>query len=261
MSTTAVALDHVTVRFRDYPALDDVSLGVPEGAFLSIVGPNGAGKSTLFRVLLGLVRPSAGTATVLGRAPREAARTLVGYVPQVKTSDRTFPALAVELVATGILHRWPARLAPALAKQAVAALEAVGAGALARAPLRSLSGGQLQRVFLARCLIASPRVILLDEPGTGIDVVGKADFYAVLEQVHRDRGTTVLMVTHDWQAAHYHSTHVLLLNRQVVAMGPPNDALTEANLRRAFGHEGHAHDHSHAHAHEYLHEHGAHRHD
>ena len=251
MTMPAVELVGLSMRYKSYVALDSVTFSVPEGAFLSIVGPNGAGKSTLFRALLGLLSPSAGSVRVLGQTPRALPPGVVGYVPQVKTLDRSFPALSIELVVSGLRRKWPWRVSPAERDAAMAALEQVGAASLAERSIRELSGGQLQRIFLARCLAAKPKVLLLDEPGTGVDVLGKSDFYSVLEAYHAAERATILMVTHDWQAATYHSTHVLLLNRRVVSFGQPDHALSEASLRLAFGHEGHEHEHEHPHGHEH----------
>jgi zinc transport system ATP-binding protein len=117
----------------------------------------------------------------------------------------------------------------------------VGAESLAGRALDALSGGELQRVYLARTLVRTPRLILLDEPATGIDVAGAADLYDVLEADQADRDTTILMVTHDWNAAYHHATHVLLLDGRQVGFGRPEAVLTDAGLREAFGHTGHAH--------------------
>ena len=235
----ALEIRDLSVRFGEFLALEGVSLSVPEGAFVAIVGPNGAGKSTLLKAVLGLV-PFRGEARVFGLPLKEADPMWFGYVPQIKTFDRSFPALALELVLTGLRRRWPFRVGPGERAKALEALAQVGAETLAERPLGRLSGGQLQRVYLARALIRRPRLLLLDEPATGVDRVGEVDLYRYLEDYQRTSGATVLMITHDWEAAH-HATHVLVLNRKVVGFGPPEKALTEACLRQAFGHVGHAH--------------------
>ncbi|MGC8876107.1 ABC transporter ATP-binding protein [Thermus sp.] len=235
----ALEIRRLSVRFGEFQALEEVQLSVPEGAFVAIVGPNGAGKSTLLKAVLGLV-PYRGEVLVFGRPAGQADPLWFGYVPQIKTFDRSFPALALELVATGLWRRWPFRLGARERERATAALERVGALELAHRPLGRLSGGQLQRVYLARALIRRPRLLLLDEPATGVDRVGEEDLYRYLEAYQRESGATVLMITHDWEAAH-HASHVLVLNRRVVGFGPPERALSEECLRQAFGHVGHAH--------------------
>ncbi|GGN06841.1 ABC transporter ATP-binding protein [Thermus composti] len=235
----ALEVRALSVRFGEFWALEGVDLEVPEGAFVAIVGPNGAGKSTLLKALLGLV-PYQGEVRLWGRPPKAVDPLWLGYVPQIKAFDRTFPALAIELVATGLLRRWPFRLPSWARQRALEALRRVGAEALAERPLGRLSGGQLQRVYLARAFVRRPRLLLLDEPATGIDRAGEVDLYRHLEAYQAETGATVLMITHDWEAAH-HASHVLVLNRRVIGFGPPERALSEECLRRAFGHLGHAH--------------------
>jgi len=236
----ALRLQNVRVRLGEFEPLKGVSFAVPEGAFVAVVGPNGAGKSTLFKVLLGLV-PYEGEVRVLGRPPREVDPYQVGYVPQIKTFDRSFPALSLELVVSGIRRAWPFRVGKEERARALEALEEVGALELASRPLGRLSGGELQRVYLARALVRRPRLLLLDEPATGVDPLGEQDLYRLLEAYQARSGATILMITHDWEAAYHHATHVLVLNREVVGFGPPERALSEECLRRAFGHLGHAH--------------------
>jgi len=235
----AVEAQGLAVRFGQYQALEDVSLKVPEGSFVAIVGPNGAGKSTLLKALLGLV-PFRGEVRILGRPLAQADPFWFGYVPQIKTFDRSFPALALELVVSGLRRAWPFRVGEEERERALEALGRVGALALAHRPLGRLSGGELQRVYLARALVRRPRLLLLDEPATGVDRLGEVDLYRHLEAYQEETGATLLMVTHDWNAAH-HASHVLVLNRRVIGFGPPGLALSEECLRRAFGHLGHEH--------------------
>ena len=238
--TAAINCTAVRVQLGDHLALDDVTWQVAGGSCCAIVGPNGAGKSTLLRVLLGLQAHS-GDVRVLGHAPSAVPAGALGYVPQVKALDRTFPATALELVATGIGRAWPWRLGAAQREQAGAALERVGLADRSERNLAALSGGELQRVYLARCLVRQPQLILLDEPATGIDVGAQLDLYAILDRYRADAGGTIVMVTHDWGAAQHHSDHVLVLNRRVIASGAPDAVLTEGALAQAFGHIGHAH--------------------
>ena len=235
----------VTVQFGDATVLQDVSFDIAAGCFLAIVGPNGSGKSTLVRVLLGLVAPRKGHAALFG-ADAGAHSERIGYVPQLKTFDRTFPATALELVVTGLRRTWPGKVTRAEREAAVAALTRVGAAQLERRPLARLSGGELQRAYLARALVREPDLVLLDEPATGVDYLAEHDLYSLLEAyqhegVARQRPVTVVMVTHDLAVARFHADRVLVLNRRVMGFGVPAAVLSDESLRAAFGHREHQH--------------------
>jgi len=230
---------NLSVRFNGQSILQDITCHADEGEFMAIVGPNGAGKTTLLRVILGLVKPSSGDLLVYGKPPQDADPKLLGYVPQIKTLDRSFPALAVELVVSGIRHRWPGIIKPEERSRALDALEQVGARALANRALNSLSGGELQRVYLACSTVRRPRLIVMDEPATGIDMVAQKTLYQILEDYRKNNKSTVVMVTHDWGIANHHATSVLVLNRDMIDFGSPKDVLTNENLAKAYGHAGH----------------------
>lgn len=240
-NTAALDVRNLSVRFGDFPALREVSFTLPGASVLAILGPNGGGKSTLLRILLGLLAPSEGEVRVLGERPERVPAAAIGYVPQVKTLDRTFPARAIDLVVNGLCGRWPGRAAPDDVRRAGDALAAVGGAHLAGRALGRLSGGELQRVYLARGLARRPELLLLDEPSSGIDAAGEQDMYRLLDAYHRDSGATIVMVTHDWEAAYHHASHVLVLSGKIVGFGTPREALTDLNLRRAFGHVDHDH--------------------
>ncbi len=241
LKAAAIEVDDLTVRYGQHTALSRVTFSLPTGSFLAVIGPNGSGKSTLVRALLGLIRPTRGRVRILGRPPRYVEPDLVGYVPQIKSLDRSFPALATELVLAGLRHRWPWGWSAASRETALRGLSLVGAGHLATRSLAELSGGELQRVYLARSLVRQPALLLLDEPATGVDPMGAADLFGILERQQKERKSTVMVVTHDWDAARYHSTHVLVLNCGQVAFGPPPDVLSDDRLSAAFGHAGHPH--------------------
>ncbi len=165
----------------------------------------------------------------------------IGYVPQLKTFDRSFPASALELVVTGLRRSWPARVRAPERERAAAALEQVGAAGLIGRQLSSLSGGELQRVYLARALVRRPDIVLLDEPATGVDFLAEHDLYALLERYQLETSATIVMITHDLAVARYHASRVLVLNRRVHGYGLPADVLSEQCLQEAYGHIGHAH--------------------
>lgn len=233
-------LHHVSVRFGDAEVLQDVSFDLNAGEFLALVGPNGAGKSTLMKVALGLITPLKGHAALFGNAAgRHPER--VGYVPQLKTFDRSFPATVLELVVSGLRRSWPARVRARERDAATATLAEVGAQHLGARPLAKLSGGELQRAFLARALVRRPALVLLDEPATGVDFLAEHDLYDLLERYQAASGAAVAMITHDLTAARYHATRVAVLNRQLHGFGAPDEVLCESCLKKAFGHLGHNH--------------------
>ncbi len=201
--------------YGDRPILDQVSFSVEAGEFVVIIGSNGAGKSTLMRLLLGTLTPDAGTVRSLGRlASGTEAMPGVGYVPQHGLSAQSgFPATAEEIVLSG-LYADIGRFRPVrrrhrdLARQA---LERVGMGDAAHTLAGSLSGGQLQRVLLARVLAGRPRLLLLDEPLTGIDTDSSVKIHSLLRELSREDGTAVLMVTHDIAGASRYLDRILCL--------------------------------------------------
>jgi len=239
--TAPISVENVSVRFGTLTALEDICFTVEPGAFVALIGPNGAGKSTLLNVILGIQQPTSGRVRLFGAPPGDLLGADIGYVPQLKTLDRSFPARPVELVVTGLRGHWPWRISPGERAAALEALDQTGVAHVARRPLARLSGGELQRVYLARTLVRQPRLLVLDEPGAGMDVAGEADMYHVLEAYQRQTQATILMITHDWEGARIHANRVLLLNRRILAYGPPQDAAREENLLRVFGHTGHAH--------------------
>jgi zinc transport system ATP-binding protein len=227
--------------FGPHTVLEDVSLNISKGKFTSIVGPNGGGKSSLIKIILGLIMPSSGAIMIDGYNPQQLESRYFGYVPQLKTADRSFPATAVELVASGIEANWLTRLNGKLLNDSMEALRKVSAENLADKQLSKLSGGELQRIYLARSIARKPKILLLDEPATGIDSASENDLNNILEQIREETHTTVIMVTHDWETAYHHSDKVIILNKNVICSDTPEKAFTDEVLRIAFGHEGHKH--------------------
>jgi len=242
MIMTAISLENITVQFGSFIPLKDINIQVEEGAFISIVGPNGGGKSTLIKVLLGLIKPEKGNARIFGKNPDEISSGLIGYVPQIKTLDRSFPALPIELVVSGISSNWSGFMNTPTKKLAIEAMEQVGVAHLSKRPLSKLSGGELQKVYLARSIARKPKLLFLDEPVTGIDSAAEKDITRLIDEYQNTSNITVIMVTHDWEAAYHHSSKVLLLNKTVVCFDSPATAFRDENLRMAFGHIGHQHE-------------------
>lgn len=240
---SAVAVDHVVVRYDRVVALDGITVAVEPGTALGIVGPNGSGKSTLLKTVAGLVRPASGSVRVFDRLPRELAPGTIGYVPQVEEVDLAFPVTVRDVVAMG---RYP-RLGPFAAfgardrKAVDDALAAVDLGAIAHRHISELSGGQQQRAFLARAIAQEPKLLLLDEPTTGVDAATEDALLHVVRELVRG-GLPVLMTTHDLDRAPEWFDRLIVVDRKVLADGDPASVLAS----HAYAHiREHAHTHGH----------------
>ncbi|MBN9025685.1 MAG: manganese/iron ABC transporter ATP-binding protein [Rhizobiales bacterium] len=235
---SGISVTNATVTYRNgHTALRDASFEIPTGTITALIGVNGSGKSTLFKAIMGFVRVARGDITVLGR-PIEAALklNLVAYVPQSEDVDWNFPVLVEDVVMMGRYgHMNFLRIATARDRAAVdAALERVGMGAMRKRQIGELSGGQKKRVFLARALAQDGRVILLDEPFTGVDVQTEAAIIELLRGL-RDEGRVMLVSTHNLGSVPEFCDRAVLLNRTVLAHGPTRETFTKANLERTFG--------------------------
>lgn len=237
--SAAISLESVSVAFGEVRALRDVSVEIGHDAFVALIGPNGGGKTTLLSVLLGLRSPDSGRARVLGQSPESVPARDIAYVPQVKTLQRAFPARAIELVATGLRPAWPWRIGAALRESCLAALRQCGVEHLAQRPVAKLSGGELQRVFVARAIARRPRLLLLDEPAAGMDLAAEAELYHLLMRYQQEHTCAIVMITHDWEGARAHASHALLINQRLLAYGPAREVASEQALLELFGHRGH----------------------
>jgi len=228
----AIAAHHVGVRYGATVALEDVNLAVEPGELVALVGPNGAGKSTLLRALLGLV-PHRGEVVLHGRACGRRARTNIAFVPQRHDIDLSFPITVGQLVTAGRrpFVRVGRRLRPEDRHHVASALVRVGLEGLERRPLGALSGGQVQRAFLARALAQDADVLLLDEPLAGLDVASTGALLDLLGQLCDD-GASALVCVHDLALVRERFARCVALQRTVVGDGHPDDVLAPAGLER-----------------------------
>ena len=226
----------ITVRIGSSELLSAVDIGVRAREAVSLIGPNGAGKTTLIRVLLGLLRPSAGR---VWRRPG----LVVGYVPQRFRIDPILPLTVRRFLTIGAGRR----------RETAPVLAAVGAGHLAQASMHELSGGELQRVVLARALMREPGLLILDEPAQGVDFNGQLELYELIERIRHERGCGVLLVSHDLHVVMGATDRVVCLNRHVCCSGAPETVSRHPEYVGLYGPRAAAalaiytHDHDHAH--------------
>lgn len=236
-----IDIRHLSVRFGRDTVLHDVSFHVDRGEIVTIVGPNGSGKSTLLRAIIGAVGTGAATIT------RQPGLT-IGYVPQKIHLDVTLPMTVRRFL--DLPHR-------TAAKKARDALHHAGVGDLGARQMSDLSGGQMQRVLLARAILHAPDLLLLDEATQGLDQPGSAAFYRQIEQVRTELGAGIVMVSHELHVVMAASDRVICLNGHVCCEGAPEHVATAPEYRALFGTgtQGalalyrHEHDHSHTHDH------------
>ncbi len=228
----------VTVTYRNgHTALRDATFSVPRGTVTGLVGVNGAGKSTLFKAIMGFLPLASGEIRLLGLGIEQAlARNLVAYVPQSDEVDWTFPVLVEDVVMMGRYGHMGFLRRPSTTDRAAvdAALKRVGMGDYRKRQIGELSGGQRRRVFLARALAQDGRVILLDEPFTGVDMKTEEQIIGLLGEL-RDEGRVVLVSTHDLGTVPEFCDRTVLVKGTVLAYGPTETTFTRANLELAFG--------------------------
>ena len=211
----AVEIHNLSFHYGDLPVLEDIALDIPEGEFLGIVGPNAGGKSTLLKLILGLLKPDAGEIRVFGKKP-SSARRLMGYVPQYPVFRRDFPINVEQVVLMGRLGqgRLPGGYSCQDKTIARRAMEEACIDNLARRHIQELSGGQLQRVLVARALACEPRIMLLDEPTANIDMRVENELFDLLKELNRRM--TILVVSHDIAFISRYVHRVACLNQTLV---------------------------------------------
>jgi zinc transport system ATP-binding protein len=217
-----IEFDQVSFSYQNTPVLDKVSFQVYPGEFIGMIGPNGGGKTTLLKLILGFLKPSRGTIRVFDRSPDAQPKQPIrlAYVPQSIRFDRDFPISVEEVVLSGLISHlpWYGRFRATDRKTAERALKKTGLDHLAKCPFGTLSGGQAQRVLIARALVSQPQLLLLDEPTASVDSRAEADIYAILNQLKGQ--ITILMVTHDLRAAIDQVERVLCVQGGVISLKP-----------------------------------------
>lgn len=227
-----LGVEHLTVRYGSVTALQDATLRFAAGQFTAVVGPNGAGKSSLLKALAGLLTTYEGTVTF---DPGHSARSCLSYVPQQQSLDWAFPVTVWDTAMMGRTGRlgwlrWPGAKDRHIVTEA---LKETGVYDLRSRHIGELSGGQRQRVLLARMLARQGHLLLLDEPLTGVDMTTQEQLMRLL-RAEADKGRAVVMVTHDLEQAGRWCDRAVLINRRVIANGPPAEVCTPANIAATF---------------------------
>ncbi|MFQ5779722.1 MAG: metal ABC transporter ATP-binding protein [Nitrospiria bacterium] len=237
-----VQFSHATFSYPNRIALEDITLDIKAGEFVGVIGPNGSGKTTFLKGLLGLMTPVHGALQIFDcacEALRCHHRARIGYLPQKGMTDPTYPITAWEVAmmgrfgAIGLLRR-PSRSDEAIVSES---LQAVGMEDLKEFPFGTLSGGEQQRVLIARALSQRPEILLLDEPTTGIDANAQHQLIDLIRQLHQTYRLTIVFVTHDINMISPFVDTLILLKTRLYGKGPPREILTKETLSLVYGEE------------------------
>lgn len=233
-NTPLIKAENLTYAKDDDPILENLSFVINEGDYLGITGPNGSGKTTLLKMFLGLLTPTSGTISLLGTDPVTSPyKSSIGYVPQrLSHSDHAFPATVSEIVMTGIIAQKKG-LNMFSAKDKELAREAMNKAniyELKNKLIHNLSGGQKQRVFIARALASRPKLLILDEPTSGVDVGSQKTFYELLKQLNNTDSLTIILVSHDMEVISREVKSVMYLNKTIQYLGDPQNFFKHSHL-------------------------------
>jgi zinc transport system ATP-binding protein len=236
-----VEIEHLTIQYPDVKAIDDVSFTVNQGDFLGIIGPNGAGKSTLFAAMLGLNTKYKGTIKFFGTDIRKSKNYLkeIGYVPQKPLFEKNFPATVNDVVKMGLQKESDENKIDEILQQ-------LWIHELSERRIGELSGGQQQRVFIAKALVNNPKVLILDEPVTGIDQQSIDLFYSILKELNSKQNITIIWSSHDLDAVNKLANHVACLNRTLFFHGESDDFFENDDLVKQYS-EASMQEHMHHH--------------
>lgn len=240
MPVTILSIENLVCRYQGSEVLTGVSLDVTAGDYVGIVGPNGSGKSTLVKAVLGLLPPDAGQVSLFGvPVPSFREWRRIGYLPQsMRNFNPAVPATVEEVVRLGLLarQRFPRRVGGRRDVPAVErALEALGIADIRRKLIGELSGGQQQRALLARAIVGWPELLVLDEPTTALDPETRERFYALLGELNRDDGTTIILVTHDTGSIGSMASRLVYVDRRIIFNGTLDDFCHSEEMTAFFG--------------------------
>lgn len=235
-----IELQNVSFGYNQNPVLEDVSFTVKQGDYIGIIGPNGGGKTTLLSIILGLLKPTLGKVLMFDKEASELhrERAQIGYVPQrLSQLDVNFPATVYEVVRSGrtAIKGMFKSFNKDDELEIEKAMTVADVAKFKNKLINNLSGGERQRVMIARALAGNPKVLILDEPTTGVDITAQEQFYHFLAELNHKYGLTILFVSHDIDIVANEVHSLLLLNRKVIAFGPAKDLINENYLKELYG--------------------------
>lgn len=231
-----VEIKNLSVRISDNPILTGIDLHILEGGVTAIIGPNGSGKSTLMKTILGLRKPTHGSTSIFGIPTKKltvADREKIGYVPQSFSFDWSIPMTVTEFLQLMFFRRESKQRGTI--QEVTKTLKRLGAYHLHDRLVGELSGGEMQRVLIARAMVTHPRVLFLDEPSTGIDIGGEETLYQLVSTLQREEGLTIIMVTHDLNVVYEYADRVICLNKKLIGVGKPDEVITSASISKLYG--------------------------
>lgn len=239
MPVNVLSVRDLSISYNSIEALSGLSFEVGSGDYVGLVGPNGSGKSTLIKSILGLVKPSKGAITLFGQdASVSRPWSRIGYLPQkMNTFSPHFPSSVREVVALGLISRktFPRRIVKSDDSTIRHMLELLNITDIANKLIGELSGGQLQRVFIARALINDPEFVILDEPTTALDPETRENFFSLLRDINRDRHVTIILVTHDIGTIGAYASKLLYLDKKVIFYGSFDEFCISDTMSQFFG--------------------------
>jgi len=221
MTLKAVEINHLSIKFNEQLILNDINFSIEEKDFMAIIGPNGGGKTTLLKVILGILTPDEGKVKVFGKDPKKA-KDLMGYLPQRLDFDHDFPINVFETVLMGRYHGLLKKYSNQDHKAVIQALKDVEMDELKDRQISKLSGGQMQRVFIARAIVRDPKLLIMDEPMASIDPEMQHSFYELMSRLKNKMA--IVLVSHDVGAVSTHVDKIACLNQKLYYHGPVEDS-------------------------------------
>lgn len=231
----AIMVKDLTIKYDSFVAIENINLEIKKGCFVSIIGPNGSGKTTLLKAMLGLVKSVKGEVLIFGKNILSQ-KKIVGYVPQRFSFDKTFPITVEEFL------KFSLRAGQSISK-IDEKLREIDMLSKKKILLGKLSGGQMQRVLVARAILNDPKILFLDEPAAGIDIGGEKNFYELMDYLNQKYRITIIMISHELDIVTEYTHRVVCLNKKMICSGDPDKVLDAEMIRELYGEHVAIHKH------------------